>query len=77
MFFARILRFIKARLRAAVDWCALRILMLIEHEPSNDRVELLMDPGPDETIRVCLPRDQVRMQLRMPIFTETIRRSQI
>lgn len=77
MSFARILRFIKARLRAALDWCALRILMLIEHEPSNDRVELLMDPGPDETIRVCLPKDQVRMQLRMPIFTETLRRSQI
>jgi hypothetical protein len=51
--------------------------MLIEHEPSNDRVELLMDPGPDETIRLCLPKDQVRMQLRMPIFTETVRRSQI
>ncbi len=68
MIFARILRFIKARLRAAVDWFALRILMLIEHEPSNDRVELLLEPAPDQTLRVCLPKDQVRMQLRMPIL---------
>jgi hypothetical protein len=75
MFFVRILRFIKSSLRAALDWCALRILMLVEHEPSNDRVELLVDPAPDESIRVCLPRDQVRMQLRMPIFTETLRRT--
>jgi|GEM_PF-4470048 hypothetical protein len=75
MFFSRIFRFTKSSLRAALDWCALSILMLLEHEPSNDRVELLVDPAPDQSIRVCLPRDQVRMQLRMPIFTETLRRT--
>ena len=75
MFFSRIFRLIKSSLRAALDWCALSILMLLEHEPSNDRVELLVDPAPDQSIRVCLPRDQVRMQLRMPIFTETLRRT--
>ena len=76
MLFVRFVRFLKARLRAMVDYWALRILMMIEHEPSNDRVELLVDPAPDETIRVCLPKDQVRMQLRMPIFTETLHRTQ-
>jgi hypothetical protein len=68
MFFARILRFIKTRLRGALDWFALRILMLVEHEPSNDRVEFLLEPSPDRTIRVCLPKDQVRMQLSLPVL---------
>jgi len=63
MSFTRIIRSLRTRLRAIMDWCALRLLMLLEHEPSNDRVELLVEPAPHHTIRVCLPRDQVRRQL--------------
>lgn len=63
MSFNWIVRFFKVKMRAIMDWCALRLLMLLEHEPSNDRVELLVEPAPDLTIRVCLPRDQVRRQL--------------
>lgn len=71
MFLIRFVRFLRARLRAIADYWALRVLMLIEHEPSNDRVELLVDPAPHETIRVCLPKDQVRMQLRVPVLRST------
>jgi len=68
---SRVMRFFKAKLRAIVDWCALRILMLVEHEPSDDRVELLVEPAPHKTIRVCLPTDQILSQIRSLIIAGT------
>lgn len=68
---SRIVRFFKAKLRAIIDWCALRILMLVEHEPSDDRVELLVEPTPHKTIRVCLPTDQILSQIRSLIIAGT------
>lgn len=68
MVFIRLVRFLRARLRAVVDYWALRVLMLLEHEPSNDRVELLVAPAPHKIIRVCLPQDQVRRQIYTPNF---------
>jgi len=65
------MRFFKAKLRAIVDWCALRILMLVEHEPSDDRVELQVEPTPHKTIRVCLPTDQILSQIRSLIIAGT------
>lgn len=45
--------------------------MLIEHEPSDDRVELLVEPIPHKTIRVCLPTDQILSQIRSLIIAGT------